>query len=66
MTVPTTGALDAFLDAHGEELIAFRRRLHAHPELSWEEHETTAAVAARLDDRGRRFLAGAGGARGPG
>lgn len=45
-------ALDAFLDAHGEELVAFRRRLHAHPELSWAEHETTAAVRARLEVAG--------------
>ena len=44
--------LDAFLDAHGEELVAFRRRLHAHPELSWAEHETTAAVRARLEVAG--------------
>ena len=41
-------ALDAFLDGHLEELIAFRRELHAHPELSNEEHETTARVAERL------------------
>lgn len=41
-------SLDAFLDAHLEELIAFRRELHAHPELSNEEHETTARVAERL------------------
>lgn len=40
--------LDAFLDSHLEELIAFRRELHAHPELSGEEHETTARVAERL------------------
>jgi amidohydrolase len=41
-------ALDAFLDGHLEELIAFRRELHAHPELSNEEYETTARVAERL------------------
>jgi amidohydrolase len=40
--------LDAFLDAHLEELIAFRRELHSHPELSGEEHETTARVTERL------------------
>jgi amidohydrolase len=45
-------ALDAFLAAHGDELIAFRRRLHAHPELSWDEHETTAAVRARFQVAG--------------
>ncbi len=52
VTAATDDALDAFLAAHGEELIAFRRRLHAHPELSWVEHETTAAVRARLDVAG--------------
>lgn len=40
--------LDAFLDAHLEELITFRRELHAYPELSGEEHETTARVGERL------------------
>jgi amidohydrolase len=40
--------LEAFLDGHLEELITFRRELHAHPELSGEEHETTARVAERL------------------
>jgi amidohydrolase len=40
--------LDDFLAAHGEELVAFRRRLHAHPELSFQEHQTTAAVRERL------------------
>jgi amidohydrolase len=44
----TNAGLDAFLDAHLEELIAFRRELHSHPELSGEEHETTARVAERL------------------
>ena len=52
MTSSGTATLDAFLDAHGEELVAFRRRLHAHPELSWAEHETTAAVRARLEVAG--------------
>jgi amidohydrolase len=52
MTRPPSATLDAFLDAHGDELVAFRRRLHAHPELSWAEHETTAAVRARLEVAG--------------
>jgi amidohydrolase len=45
-------ALDRFLGEHGEELVAFRRRLHAHPEPSWQEHETTAAVRDRLQVAG--------------
>ena len=40
--------LDRFLDGHLEELIAFRREMHAHPELSHEEHETTARICERL------------------
>lgn len=37
-----------WLQAHGAGLVAFRRHLHAHPELSGEEHETTRLVAERL------------------
>jgi amidohydrolase len=36
----------------GDELVAFRRDLHAHPEASREERRTTAAVAARLERDG--------------
>ncbi len=42
------GAATAFLDAHRAELVAFRRHLHAYPELSNEERETTDLVAQRL------------------
>ncbi len=31
---------------------AFRRRLHQHPELSWQEHNTAAAIRAALDEAG--------------
>ncbi len=40
--------LDEFLAAHEDELIAFRRDLHAHPELGYHEHRTTSRVALRL------------------
>ncbi|HUA76270.1 MAG TPA: amidohydrolase [Acetobacteraceae bacterium] len=40
---------------------AWRRHLHAHPELSTEERETAAFVAARLDEMGIPFVAGVGG-----
>lgn len=40
--------LDGWLAAHRDELVAFRRHLHAHPELSGEEYETTAYVVERL------------------
>jgi amidohydrolase len=41
-------ALDQFLAAHERELIAFRRDLHAHPELGHQERRTTDRVARRL------------------
>jgi amidohydrolase len=48
------GALGEFLTARGEELIAFRRDLHAHPELGYHEHRTTSRVALRLAAAGLR------------
>ncbi len=42
-------SLDAWLHEHGEGLIAIRRNIHAHPELSGEEHATTELVAERLE-----------------
>lgn len=40
--------LDAFLSRHEDELIAFRRDLHMHPELGYAEHRTTRQIAERL------------------
>lgn len=40
--------VDMYLDAAGEELIAFRRRMHSQPELSGQEHATTEAIVSRL------------------
>ena len=48
------GELDEFLAAREEELIAFRRDLHAHPELGYHEHRTTSRVALRLAAAGLR------------
>ncbi len=61
---PLGPELDAFLDAHLEELIAFRRRLHAHPERSRKEFETTSSVVQRLEVAGldARVLASGTGA----
>ena len=44
--------LDAWLAEHERDLVAVRRRLHAYPELSRCEHETTALLAARLEEAG--------------
>src|ERR1700750_2014594 len=46
--------LDAFLAEHEAELIEFRRDLHAHPELAFDEHRTTRRVASRLAAAGLR------------
>ncbi len=40
--------VSSYLDEHRSELIAFRRHLHAHPELSGQEFETTEALVERL------------------
>src|SRR5882757_3253158 len=46
--------LDVFLAEHEAELIEFRRDLHAHPELAFNEHRTTRRVALRLVAAGLR------------
>jgi hippurate hydrolase len=42
------------------ELAAFRRDLHAHPELGFEEHRTSGAVAAALARLGVEHATGIG------
>jgi len=52
--VPTSllaGVL-ARVDALAEELVEFRRDLHAHPELSFHEQRTSTLVAKRLEESG--------------
>ncbi len=44
--------LRAGVSAMADELVALRRDLHAHPELSREESRTTAIVAERLESAG--------------
>jgi amidohydrolase len=44
--------LDAWLAAHTDDLIAWRRHLHAHPELSGSERATTAMLVDRLRQAG--------------
>ena len=48
-------------DETASTLSQWRRHLHAHPELSTEERETAAFVAARLAELGIPFVAGVGG-----
>lgn len=40
------------------EVIAIRRHLHMHPELSFREEETAAFIAGKLDEMGIPFTAG--------
>ena len=46
--------LDEFVAGHAQELIEFRRDLHAHPEIAHAERRTTAKVAQRLMAAGLR------------
>lgn len=55
--------LDAWLARHGEELIAVRRDIHAHPELARTETRTTGLLIERLRAAGlspRRLPGGTG------
>ncbi|MEV4115762.1 M20 family metallopeptidase [Nonomuraea sp. NPDC049695] len=46
------GELDAFLAETEEDLVAFRRDLHMHPELAFAEYRTTQRIAERLTAAG--------------
>jgi amidohydrolase len=66
-------ALSGAVDALADELVEFRRDLHAHPELAWAEERTTAVLAKRLDEAGlactplprNGMIVDVGGDRGP-
>lgn len=45
----------AVVDKYDDELVAFRRDLHQHPELSWGERRTIDRVAERLEGTGWRL-----------
>ena len=49
---PLPGRLDGWLADREPELVALRRHLHAHPELSGREFETAALIAGRLEEAG--------------
>ncbi len=49
---PLPGQLDRWLASRGAELVAVRRHIHAHPELSGQEFETAALVARELTAAG--------------
>jgi amidohydrolase len=52
--------LKAAVAAQLPELVAIRRHLHAHPELSGNEHQTAALVAGELRNLGWRVQEGVG------
>jgi amidohydrolase len=49
-----TSLLAGVVDKHDAELVALRRDLHTHPELSWDEVRTTRLLARRLEEAGWR------------
>ena len=53
-------ALDAIRE-HEEEMVAIRRQIHAQPELAYQEHQTAALVAERLERWGYEVHRGLGG-----
>ncbi len=63
MTATPDPSVGSWLAEHRDGLIAFRRNMHAHPELSGEEFATTELVRERLQVAGLRthtFSAGTG------
>jgi metal-dependent amidase/aminoacylase/carboxypeptidase family protein len=40
------------LEANREQLITLSRRIHAHPELAWEEEKSSTWIAEALDNAG--------------
>jgi amidohydrolase len=60
---PLYGKLLGAAEKLNEELIQFRRDLHQHPEIGWNENETSRKISKRLTDQGlkvRNGLAGYG------
>jgi len=52
--------IQALVASQLQELVAIRRHLHAHPELSGNEHQTAALVAGELRQLGWRVQEGVG------
>ncbi len=53
--------LDSWLSANTEQIVANYEHLHAHPELSLEEVQTAARVAAQIEAAGYRVIRDIGG-----
>ena len=50
--IPTFDTIDRAIGSHEDDLVDLRRHLHAHPELSRREHQTTKTLASRLEALG--------------
>ncbi|MFG1449459.1 MAG: hypothetical protein AAE983_02305, partial [Thermoplasmataceae archaeon] len=44
-----------------DEIVAIRRHIHEHPELSFHESETESFIASKLEEYGIEFKKGVGG-----
>ena len=58
--MPDNPAVIPALAADQEEMTAWRRDIHAHPELGFEEHRTSALVAGKLRSWGLEVTTGVG------
>ncbi|GAA1925466.1 amidohydrolase [Nocardioides hwasunensis] len=56
-----TAVIAEVVDKHADDLVALRRDLHAHPELSWKEDRTSEAVESALAGSGWRVTRPEGG-----
>jgi amidohydrolase len=54
-------AIDRTVDACGEDLVLLSRRIHAHPELRFEEHKASRWLSEFLSARGHRVELGVAG-----
>ncbi len=52
--------MNDIIDTKRDEFIGFREHIHAHPELSFEEHETSAFIRSILDKYGIAYTTVAG------
>ena len=54
-TEPTHDDLHDDIASRAPTMVARRRHYHMHPELSFEEHETAASIAAALREPGYKL-----------